>query len=686
MAISGPRSDPSLTFYGALQILGRYDHPRIERLDRVLGGVILTAGAAAGISALSSSPIEATLGLGMIWTWIEQKNEALSLLRSALDTALGRLDKIAGYERYQLVPASHTVVVVASFFEALQQYLGRTRYARLGITKDDKANLAFGSSTYGGRLIQAMYESAVPAPSPTQGFEESVPLVAEWMTDTATSTERFLEGLAAWPDVKRSLRSDQERILTDEFVATAVGRYRSNYIRIAAKVPEFAIWAALGEHSATRHHLTSVSEDLRSALGEQTAALSRLESILSLAAGTSVLERSTDLRYVLQRANRGILKDSIIPEATVPDTDSLVQFPTVEQIYLSPRYRIAAIGTSARPADEYWWKGQPIRSDLDLMLAGQLTAPGAANTPLLLLGLPGAGKSLLTQVVTARLPSSAFTAIRVQLRRVDAEAPIHEQIQEALDTTTHGRVAWSDLAEQSRTTLRVVVLDGLDELLQAATDRGGYLQELMEFQRREADQERPVIFVVTCRTVVADRIAIPPGSTVIKIEGFDDDQIANWLDIWNSINQPQSESARTLRTETAWKHRDLAAQPLLLLMLALYSADPNSPPIESSLSSADLYRRLMGLFIDREISKDKRVYGTAQEQHWRLAVASFAMFNRGRHDVTDEELRADLAALDNGEGSGPPLADVGRQLIGRFFFVHVSEGHKANPQVDQKGI
>lgn len=144
MPIGGLSSDPSLTYHGALQILGRYDHPRVERIDKILGGIILGAGAAAGISALLSSPIGAALGLGLIWTWVEQKNEAVGLLRSTLDSVLGKISKVAGYERYQLVPASHTILVVASFFEALQQYLGRTRYARLEITDEERAHLAFG--------------------------------------------------------------------------------------------------------------------------------------------------------------------------------------------------------------------------------------------------------------------------------------------------------------------------------------------------------------------------------------------------------------------------------------------------------------------------------------------------------------------------------------------------------------
>ena len=67
-----------------------------------------------------------------------------------------------------------------------------------------------------------------------------------------------------------------------------------------------------------------------------------------------------------------------------------------------------------------------------------------------------------------------------------------DQIQQALDLATNQRVAWWRLVEQSSETVRVVLLDGLDELLQTTSnDRSSYLQDVMEFQRVETEQEEP---------------------------------------------------------------------------------------------------------------------------------------------------------------------------------------------------
>ncbi len=664
--------DPALTYRGALQILGRHDRPRIERMDRLLGGFILGAGAAAGAAALLGPALVPLGALAAIWGWLEQKNEAISLLRKVLDGVSERLLGTGGYERYRLVAAAHTAMVAAAFFEALREHVGEDGYSSLAITEGERRSLALGHDVNNRNLVDLLYEAPVPAPSPARGYEENIPHIRTWMSDLTESTQGFLSGLASWQSVSRPLNG--------AFIDAAVDRYRSRYLTMAATVPEFLVWASLGEHAATRNRVTQVRKDVLAALDVQSSALARLESVLNLVAAGPAVER--DICGVLHRANRGVLDESIISEAAM-DTEVGVTFPAIGRIFLNTRYRLGMTGAESRPSDETWWQERQIRADLDLFLAGQVTAPDAAQAPLLLLGHPGAGKSLLTKVIAARLPASAFTVVRVPLRRVDADAPVYEQIQQALDAATHGRIDWWELAERSSATVRVVLLDGLDELLQAAGHRGGYLQDVVDFQRREAEQDRPVVVVVTSRTVVADRVAIPRGTTMLKLEGFDEAQIEKWLEIWNEVNSPAiaSGAIRGLVLSTALRQPDLASQPLLLTMLAVYSADLASPAIDSDLSSADLYRRLLDNFIRREVAKSPYRYRAddfeeaVHDQLWRLSIAALAMFNRGRQDVTDVELGGDLAALGDTVPS-TRAAELGQQLIGHFFFVYLAEARQ----------
>lgn len=48
---------------------------------------------------------------------------------------------------------------------------------------------------------------------------------------------------------------------------------------------------------------------------------------------------------------------------------------------------------------------------------------------------------------------------------------------------THDRVRWAELADETADRIRVVFLDGLDELLQASDrDLTGYLHDVVRFQ------------------------------------------------------------------------------------------------------------------------------------------------------------------------------------------------------------
>jgi hypothetical protein len=251
-----------------------------------------------------------------------------------------------------------------------------------------------------------------------------------------------------------------------------------------------------------------------------------------------------------------------------------------------------------------------------------------------------------------------YTVVRVPLRRVSADAEIHHQIEEALDLSTHQRMAWSDLAEQSRATVRVVLLDGLDELLQASEhDRSRYLEDVMDFQERETAQRRPVVVVVTSRTVVADRVRIPGGATVVELDPFNESDIADWLSRWRGVNSDAiaAGSIGELTPNAVRRQPELAEQPLLLLMLALYAADRDLPPLDDEMGTAELYRRLLDGFARREANKNlglghdlspSELEQRAQDHLDRLTVAALGMFNRGRQDIREDQLGQDLEALE----------------------------------------
>jgi hypothetical protein len=146
---------------------------------------------------------------------------------------------------------------------------------------------------------------------------------------------------------------------------------------------------------------------------EVRRSLADIESLLSL----SSERQPADIALALSNAYRAVLGRPILAE---DQTLTGVRLPTLEESYVDPDFRVSAVRTGELSSDEDWWAAVPVRSDLTEYLSDFLTSPGAATAPLMVLGQPGAGKSVLTKVLAARLPPRGFLPVRVVLREVPA--------------------------------------------------------------------------------------------------------------------------------------------------------------------------------------------------------------------------------------------------------------------------
>ncbi len=206
-----------------------------------------------------------------------------------------------------------------------------------------------------------------------------------------------------------------------------------------------------------------------------------------------------------------------------------------------------------------------------------------------------------------------------------------------------------------------------------------------------------MVVVVTSRTSVADRARLPEGTVALRLEPFDDRRVAAWLDTWNTANGGHfaDRGVTPLDLPTVLAHRELAEQPLLLLMLALYDADGNALRSAGALRPDELYERLLRRFARREVTKHRpgmpgaELDRAVEDELRRLSVVAFAMFNRSAQWVTEAELEADLAALSgNSGGGGHPSPGLRAPLrpaeivLGRFFFVHRAQATRDDDRLE----
>jgi hypothetical protein len=657
-----------LSYADATRLLGGQNSKIIDALDKVTGGILL--GAAVGVPAL----------LG----WLEARAEFARLCQDLVKVFSERRSGLSRYARTERLYAAHSVLVVAAYFEALGEADLPFRFSELKLSKDeqliltdDGTNRAAGLVSIVDRLLDVSEETLplpqVPHEILLQYLQNSYyPRISKIIKD-------FMDGLMGWLTLG-PVQQDQFSRALEAVPLAARNRYEELFRKLAADFPEVACWASAREHQATRSEIRNLAN-----------ALSDLEHQLQEIATRT---KPSQHRLALADAHRADLTRPIVESGDVPVG---LYVPTLGAAYVSPLFRVQSLAFADNPSDESWWEQAPTRGDMERFLIGYLTSPQAVGAPLLVLGQPGSGKSVLTRVLAARLPATDFLPIRVALREVATESEIQDQLEQGIRLRTGERMDWPTLSRSAGKALPVILLDGFDELLQATgVSQSDYLTKVAAFQQREADQKRPVVVIVTTRTSVADRARIPPGSVALRLEPFDPVRISAWLEIWNMVNaQPFYRRGQVpLTAEAVLAHGDMVRQPLLLLMFALYDADGNALQNRASeFSRTELYEQLLHRFASREIMKnrpdlpDRDLSEAVEIELRRLSIAAFGMFNRRSQWISEADLEEDLTAVFGRRHpvtTGSMRAPLGEAetLLGRFFFVHRAQARRDDKRLE----
>jgi hypothetical protein len=650
----------TLSYADAVRLLGGGGNKAVATVDKLLGGMLLAASAVSG---------------GFVVTLFSQGRQLASLSHSLVSRLDERLQGLGRFDRSERLAAAHAVIVLTAYFEALAEADLPFDTRELEFSKTEQvAVMATGvpESARLNKLAVVLLRTELPMPAPQRSFEETLGGLRRFYGAASGQLLEFVSGLAVWNRIDDTQRSRFREALSDGLPDLAVGRYEVMFRRLASSFPEVGFWANAVDHQATREQIRQLS-----------AGFAGLEQVVAgIATGRAPDARRIDLARVYRAAlDRPILASGDVPQG--------LRIPALGVAYVNPDFRVAEIGAAGSPELESWWARQPVRDDLQGFLLGHLTSVQATQAPLVVLGQPGSGKSVLTRVLAARLPASEFLVVRVPLRDVPADADLQAQIEYAIREATGESLTWPELARAAGDALLVVLLDGFDELLQATgTSQSDYFERIHGFQRREADLGRPVTVIVTSRTAVVDRARFTAGAIAVRLEPFQDAQVIQWLQVWNDANASffTAHGVKPLPPEAVVAHRELASQPLLLTMLALYDADHNAlQRAAGQLGHAELYERLLSRFAQREVQKtsaalsDREFEQEADRELLRLSVVALSMFNRGRQWVTEAELDTDLPLLLNDAGTHSKSAGLRAPLtaaqvvIGRFFFVHEAQ-------------
>lgn len=648
-----PRRRPGLTYEDALAILGERDNTLTKILSSLRGVVSMGA---------------RTRDVDLFDVGTQLVDWSRSLGRHLDRRSLGT----SRHTRTRLVEAAHGVLVVASFQSALAEVVGDRSTAIWLLRQSADIPDSIRDAWLGDRrrLVQRLLRDELPIPGAGRSFEA-----------TATAVERRAYEWESTLYVLPPLTEPGEPPLDPPFTRprglaqVARGRYEDGFRRLAVEVPEFGMWAAMADAAATRAQVGAVSDRL-DRIGERSPALAGIADLLTAAVRSG--ERSVDRRRAeLARTYRNRLDRPVLDLRGVSDG---LELPSLADSYVAPPYR-PEIDIDLRPGDD--WRDAIVATvddedaPIEDYVAGHLISTAATEGPLVIYGQPGSGKSSLAAILAARLPEADFFPLVVPLREVPADASVYEQVDRGLKLATRDALSWATVTDALDGALPVVVLDGLDEMLQAtSTDRPGYLEQVRELQRQEIDRGHPLAVVVTSRSAVAQRMRLPEEASVLHLEPFDEDHVRAWVGRWNARTGGDLDVDRVLH------FADLAGQPLLLLLIALYDRRTRGglARLEATTHAA-LFEAVLKDYAVREVRRAPGDRTDAEEQEAvernlrRLGVASLAMLNRGELLLDEADLVDDLSQL--GGVVGDVATAVG--VVDSFYFVHT---HRATERVD----
>jgi signal transduction histidine kinase len=584
-------------------------------------------------------------------------------------------------ERVQRMRVAYGLLACSAFFEAVERRMPNVMKV-FQVDKRDRTYLVNATleriREKQGRETKELSgdlwnQPLLPFPHPADNWDQQQRELSEVYEALAVGLAAFLPGLAYWDELndtaKQDLLNECEQIPKE-----ALRCFETQYTVLATDCYEFRVWAHRQEYISGQRRLDSGMQQLERTIRSQYDLARHQESEDILATLRS--------RYVA-RVSKPILREREFSD----DLPHGVTLPTKTAAFIPQNFKVIRYEPGDLIGSEELWSRLSVREDLPDFLWSYIHSPYSELHPLVILGHPGSGKSLLTEIFAARLSESPFTPIRILLRDTNADARIREQIDEQLGKDTESSANWSRLRHSLSAHPAVLIFDGYDELLQASGQVfANYIVDVQEFQHDEKDRSQSGIrTIVTSRATLIEKARIPRGATVLRLLPFNEAQRNKWVESWNSLNSSgfREHGITPLTIPANRAVRELAEQPLLLLMLAIYDSYGNQLKEQKDLGRASLYSNLVSLFIHRECNKDQvfrdlpddEQEAMVLQQRKRLGICALGMFNREKLSITHQELQEDLVQFGLPSLQSMPNRKLGEadSLFGSFFFIYQSQ-------------
>lgn len=620
-------------------------------------------------------------------------------------------------DRTEQIRAAYALICYTAYFDVLQDALPNTVRKKLKLKFEKKKELLEESIETAENLqlpptIPDIHCKVFYADHVTS-FSEIKEQLTEIYKRVCDNLIKMIREASIFDEEKKKDNQEFERLkeTLGKLPQKAIEVYEAQYIHLADQFNDFALFAQLqnfeGIHYAIEKNKTAL-ELVIDTTKKIDVGLSNLSNIVNSIATNYNAIQAQDIVDDLRKKYIALIQEPIIDDKEIKsDTEMMsLKFPKIVHAFIPQSYKCLSYQRKdIKLEDISVWNQIPVQHDLDKFFIRYLYSPDSIDYPLVILGQPGSGKSLLTKVLSAQLMSKSYTVIRIPLREVNAEDGIDVLVEDQIKKVTNRSLSqgYGGFATQFKEKPLIIILDGYDELLQAKGDVfSGYLEKVRTFQQDQKAMERSVRIIITSRITLIDKARIPINSTILRLLEFNPHQRQKWIDIWNSINADYFASEKINAFSLPSKEKgkknsiiELAEQPLLLLMLALYDSEANELAKTSNIKRTELYDNLLRRFVRRE--RRRYVAGfedkTPKEQEViidkemnRLGVVAIGMYNRQEVVIRSRQLEEDLDTFKARREDGSPKAHTLKEsesVLGGFFFIHKSTAQDVDAHSDK---
>lgn len=481
-----------LTFKQVCEFIKKDDHGLIDDVDNLLG------------LAFASSPLFMSAGSVSLLPMIPVKNEIVKISKRVFEALKSKNDDDY-LSRRQRMEMAYGLICFTAFFDALDRQIPEPLSERIELLKRRKISREeFWGKNFCPSEVSSddptntIIENSLAAlttqfPHPVETLDQQIKRNTELWDKMAKDFHEFVLNSVFW---KEANEEEQAQILTwiEEVPQVASECFEAQYFELVRSYEDFAVWANLQEHKNAQGLLCSLSKYVQQQAALEMASKStidigfeRMREVVLSIPETLEIKKATEIADGLKRYYDKEIVEPIAEDFEPQGGKTCLRFPLICNAFIPQSFQVLSWESKLKSLeDEATWKGLERREDLAAFLLSYLSSPFSTEAPLVILGHPGSGKSLLTKVLSARLMSNHYTVIRVPLREVDADARVAEQIEELIRQVTSDSIRWAKFSGSFKNSPPLVILDGYDELLHASGKVfSKYLTDVKAFQENE---------------------------------------------------------------------------------------------------------------------------------------------------------------------------------------------------------